>query len=44
MNGLSLRSMAKQTWMDDTWSSPVTWENIIKVVHSPAVGKKMKLR
>ena len=28
-----------QTWMD-TWSSPVTWENIIKVVDSAAVGKK----
>ena len=28
-----------QKWMD-TWSSPVTWENIIKVVESDAVGKK----
>ena len=28
-----------QTWMD-TWSSPVTWENIIKVVDSATVGKK----
>ena len=28
-----------QIWMD-TWSSPVTWENIIKVVDSDLVGKK----
>ena len=28
-----------QIWKD-TWTSPVTWENIIKVVEGPIVDKK----
>ena len=30
-----------QIWKD-TWSSPLTWENIIEVVESNLVGKKVE--
>ena len=45
INERPISKLAKilQIWMD-TESSPVTWENIIKVVESDLVGKKVKLR